>query len=383
MKNIFSKIAFIIFISFLAIFHATTVFAENFSKDISIATGDVKLSKSDNILKGDSVRFYVTVHNNSNADLSGVVKFYDEKTSTYLGTDQPVSVLTKKTDDVYMDWNTDQLGEHTIAIRVVPWQTDGDDPNNNKVTKTVYVDIDSDGDGIGDRLDNDDDNDGAPDSQDAFPLNPKESADTDKDGTGNNADTDDDNDGTLDMQDVFPQDPKESKDTDNDSVGDNSDPFPYDPAEWKDSDSDGLGDNADPDDANKGPIPVITIGKTGVRVNEPVSLNALKSRDPDGQVTKYEWDFGDGTKDTGVIIDHIFKKSGDYIVTLKATDDKGEPREQQIQIKVRNYWLLIVLIITTIALLLMLLGLFIPNSRFYYKKLIRPKRRRWFFWWKC
>ena len=35
----------------------------------------------------------------------------------------------------------------------------------------------------------DDDNDGVPDAQDAFPLDPAESVDTDGDGTGNNADT--------------------------------------------------------------------------------------------------------------------------------------------------------------------------------------------------
>ena len=44
----------------------------------------------------------------------------------------------------------------------------------------------------------DSDDDGVPDSQDAFPLDPEETLDTDKDGTGNNADEDDDNDGMPD-----------------------------------------------------------------------------------------------------------------------------------------------------------------------------------------
>lgn len=42
------------------------------------------------------------------------------------------------------------------------------------------------------------DNDGVPDSSDAFPNDGTESVDTDSDGTGNNADTDDDNDGMPD-----------------------------------------------------------------------------------------------------------------------------------------------------------------------------------------
>ncbi len=46
--------------------------------------------------------------------------------------------------------------------------------------------------------DTDDDNDGTPDDQDAFPLDPTEDTDTDGDKVGDNADTDDDNDGTPD-----------------------------------------------------------------------------------------------------------------------------------------------------------------------------------------
>lgn len=67
--------------------------------------------------------------------------------------------------------------------------------------------IDTDGDGIGDALDPDDDNDGVPDTQDAFPLDPDESLDTDGDGLGNNADDDDDGDGVLDINDSHPLDP--------------------------------------------------------------------------------------------------------------------------------------------------------------------------------
>ena len=62
--------------------------------------------------------------------------------------------------------------------------------------------LDTDGDGILDNIDTDDDNDGIPDSQDAFPLNASESVDTDRDGIGNNADTDDDNDGISDANEI-------------------------------------------------------------------------------------------------------------------------------------------------------------------------------------
>jgi len=343
------------------------VYAQEFLKDLSLSPEDVRVETS--VLKGERVRIYVTVRNNSYFDLSGVVKFYNEKTSQFIAADQPISVLAQKTDDVYIDWDAEILGEHPIAIRVVPWDEDGDNPNNNKLIKKVYVDKDSDGDGIMDSLDSDDDNDGVPDNQDAFPLDPRESKDTDGDGTGNNADSDDDNDGVLDVQDAFPLNPNETKDTDGDGTGDNGDLFPYDSSEWMDSDGDGLGDNADPDDANHGPIPFIKLSDTKVRMGKSLTFNALESRDPDGQITKFEWDFGDGAKDTGVIIDHIFENTGEYIVTLTVTDDHGESRQQQIQIKVKLDFLTLALIITTILLILLILGLLIPGSRFHHKKM--------------
>jgi len=66
---------------------------------------------------------------------------------------------------------------------------------------------DNDADGLRDSCDPDDDNDGTPDGEDAFPLDPTESVDTDGDGIGNNRDSDDDNDGIDDVDDDFPLDP--------------------------------------------------------------------------------------------------------------------------------------------------------------------------------
>ena len=379
MKTSFlTKIAHSVLIMML--FFVTPAFAQDFNQDLSISSEDVHVPQ--NILKGRQIRIYVTVHNSSQTDLSGVVKFYDERISQFIAADQPVSVLAEKTDDVYVDWSSDLTGEHTIAIRVVPWNEEGDNPDNNKVVKKIYVDVDSDGDGTGDLLDPDDDNDGVPDKDDDFPLDPNESKDTDGDGTGNNADTDDDNDGISDVMDIFPLDPYESKDADGDGVGDNNDVFPYDAEEWFDSDQDGLGDNDDPNDQNHGPIPFIDMQNTKVLVNKTLTFNALKSRDPDGEITEFEWDFGDGTRETGVIVDHVFKEPGNYLVALRVTDDSGEYREQQIEIKVASNWVLIALIAVSILLAVLLAGLLHPKSRFHHKKLnlnwqeIKKPRRR-------
>ena len=79
--------------------------------------------------------------------------------------------------------------------------------------------------------------------------------------------------------------------------------------------------------------------------------------------------------DTGIIVDHAFSKSGEYIVTLKVTDDKGEYRKKQIQIKVTSNWLAITLLSSTALLLLLLLGLLIPGSRFHHKKMFAKSKK--------
>lgn len=106
---------------------------------------------------------------------------------------------------------------------------------------------DSDGDGAGNACDADDDNDGVPDTMDAFPLDPDESADSDSDGVGDNGDNcpamanndqaDNDSDGLGDVCDA---------DDDNDGVSDDVDNCPTDAnADQADGDNDGIGDVCD------------------------------------------------------------------------------------------------------------------------------------------
>ncbi|MCG6117273.1 MAG: M12 family metallo-peptidase [Aquimonas sp.] len=117
-------------------------------------------------------------------------------------------------------------------------------------------DPDTDGDGVPDsedafpfdpRYTRDRDGDGVPDELDAFPDDPSEWADTNGNGIGDNRDPDIDGDGVPNASDAFPLDPTEWADSDGDGVGDNSDAFPLDPTEWRDTDRDGVGDNIDPD----------------------------------------------------------------------------------------------------------------------------------------
>ena len=98
---------------------------------------------------------------------------------------------------------------------------------------------DFDNDGIADSVDTDDDNDGVPDINDAFPFDASEYVDTDGDGIGNNADEDDDNDGVTDSEDAFPLDPNESVDSDSDGTGDNADFYAQDARCFNEQDGNG------------------------------------------------------------------------------------------------------------------------------------------------
>ena len=74
---------------------------------------------------------------------------------------------------------------------------------------------------------------------------------------------------------------------------------------------------------NRPPVASFTESAETVLTSETITFNASASYDPDGSITSYFWDFGDGTNSTGSIIDHAYADDGVYTVTLTVTDDDG------------------------------------------------------------
>ncbi|MCK4477127.1 PKD domain-containing protein, partial [Candidatus Bathyarchaeota archaeon] len=74
---------------------------------------------------------------------------------------------------------------------------------------------------------------------------------------------------------------------------------------------------------NRSPVASFTESAETVYTGETITFNASDSYDPDGTITSYFWDFGDGANATGMILTHSYADNGTYIVTLTVTDDDG------------------------------------------------------------
>ncbi|KAF5438170.1 PKD repeat-containing protein [Candidatus Methanophagaceae archaeon] len=76
---------------------------------------------------------------------------------------------------------------------------------------------------------------------------------------------------------------------------------------------------------NKQPIASYSYSPGNPVINQTVNFNATNSTDPEGNITKYEWDFGDGTitNTTDPVITYSYASAGTYTVNLTVTDDEG------------------------------------------------------------
>ena len=169
---------------------------DNTSSTLLISAFTILESKKENNTTKDTTPPVIT--------LNGDEKIFLPRGQTYIengatATDNVDGNITSEiaiNGEVYNNKN----GTYHIAYTVS--DTAGNLARKDREVKVaVIVDgVDTDSEGIPDIQDYDDDNDGAMDEHDAFPLDPKETTDLDGDGIGDNADTDDDGNGIEDAQ---------------------------------------------------------------------------------------------------------------------------------------------------------------------------------------
>lgn len=61
------------------------------------------------------------------------------------------------------------------------------------------------------------------------------------------------------------------------------------------------------------------VGYIGV----PITFDASASKDIDGEITGWFWDFGDGNNAIGEVVSHAYNDTGEYKVILRVVDDDG------------------------------------------------------------
>ncbi len=74
---------------------------------------------------------------------------------------------------------------------------------------------------------------------------------------------------------------------------------------------------------NQPPTARFSYTPTNPDPGDVVAFDGSASSDPDGTIVAWEWDFGDGTTGSGVVVNHAFPADGTYTVTLTVRDDDG------------------------------------------------------------
>ncbi len=83
---------------------------------------------------------------------------------------------------------------------------------------------------------------------------------------------------------------------------------------------------------NSAPTAVIDVSKTSGYAPLSLVFDGSMSSDPDGNVTEYSWDFGDGATSLGSQANHTYTALGLFTATLTITDNDGANSSTSVQI---------------------------------------------------
>lgn len=100
-----------------------------------------------------------------------------------------------------------------------------------------------------------------------------------------------------------------------------------------------------------------------VNVDDTVVFDASASTDNIG-IVSYEWDFGDGERETGVKVTHIYKKAGTYTVTLAVKDNAGNVGTHSVTITVTEAFPTLLIIAAIImAVIIIIIAVLVLRRR--------------------
>lgn len=90
--------------------------------------------------------------------------------------------------------------------------------------------------------------------------------------------------------------------------------------------------------ANIPPTAVLNAAQTSTIVGKPITFSAVGSKDVDGTILRFDWDFGDGTlleRTSPAPVPHTFASAGAKTVRLSLTDNGGATSTATQEIQVR------------------------------------------------
>lgn len=81
---------------------------------------------------------------------------------------------------------------------------------------------------------------------------------------------------------------------------------------------------------NLPPVANFTSSVPSNNIPATVTFDASSSSDPDGTITSYAWDFGDGSQGSGVATSHTYTTAGTRAVRLTVTDNSGQTGQKAV-----------------------------------------------------
>ena len=85
---------------------------------------------------------------------------------------------------------------------------------------------------------------------------------------------------------------------------------------------------------NQLPVAIAGVSPNPATVNQTINFDGSISYDPDGQITNYLWNFGDGQTSTQATTTHAYSLAGQYNYSLNVTDNNGAEAQVQAQITI-------------------------------------------------